>query len=53
MEDVEEKKEDVPNEMIALYCESAEFDGARLHSKRSELQKLLKINGKTHVSHYC
>jgi hypothetical protein len=53
MKDVEEKKEDVPNEMITLYREGAESDGAGLHSKRSELQKLLEINGETRVSHYC
>ena len=43
----------LPDEMVALHCQSAESDGAGLDSKGSELQELLKIDGEIGVCHGC
>ena len=43
----------LPDEMVALHCQSAESDGAGLDPKGSELQELLKIDGEIGVCHGC
>jgi hypothetical protein len=43
----------LPDEMIALHCQSAESDGAGLDSKGCELQELLKIDGEIGICHGC
>jgi len=43
----------LPDEVIALHCQSTESDGAGLNSKGSELQELLEIDGEIRVCHGC
>ena len=43
----------LPDEMVALHCQSTESDGAGLDPKGSELQELLKIDGEIGVCHDC